>query len=224
MSQRGQVRVRTPQAERADRRADRAVRRRSSTAADGVLLVTGVDAPAVGRAALAAGVELHELTAERPDLEQVFLRADGRKGGHPMRPGPMPSCSRSVPPRTWWIFGLHPAAAVARSAVAVQLVADRRAGQRPTIGDGAGRARPSRSSAVQAVDSLAANLYTTGQFFGAADRDAARRDRGDQRVLPPDGDHHVPHHAAPHGGDPGQAGRRGRARACCSGWSPPRST
>jgi ABC-2 type transport system ATP-binding protein len=41
--------------------------------ADGALLVTGLDAPAVGKLALKAGVELHELVAERPDLEQVFL-------------------------------------------------------------------------------------------------------------------------------------------------------
>ena len=41
---------------------------------DGTLLVRGVDAPAVGRAALAGQVELHELSTERPDLEQVFLQ------------------------------------------------------------------------------------------------------------------------------------------------------
>jgi ABC-2 type transport system ATP-binding protein len=39
----------------------------------GGLLVGGLEAPAVGAAALKAGVELHELVAERPDLEQVFL-------------------------------------------------------------------------------------------------------------------------------------------------------
>jgi ABC-2 type transport system ATP-binding protein len=32
-----------------------------------------VAAPAVGAAALRAGVELHELVTERPDLERVFL-------------------------------------------------------------------------------------------------------------------------------------------------------
>jgi ABC-2 type transport system ATP-binding protein len=32
-----------------------------------------VDAPAVGAAALRAGVELHELVTEKPDLERVFL-------------------------------------------------------------------------------------------------------------------------------------------------------
>jgi ABC-2 type transport system ATP-binding protein len=40
---------------------------------DGSLLVHGADAPAVGRAALAAQVELHELRAATSDLEQVFL-------------------------------------------------------------------------------------------------------------------------------------------------------
>jgi ABC-2 type transport system ATP-binding protein len=46
-----------------------------------VLQITGVDAPTVGRAALAAGVELHELVEERPDLEQVFLALTEGKGG-----------------------------------------------------------------------------------------------------------------------------------------------
>jgi ABC-2 type transport system ATP-binding protein len=39
----------------------------------GVLHITGVDAPTVGAAALHAGVVLHELVSERPDLERVFL-------------------------------------------------------------------------------------------------------------------------------------------------------
>jgi ABC-2 type transport system ATP-binding protein len=36
-------------------------------------MITGLDAPAVGRLALQAGVELHELVDDRPDLEHVFL-------------------------------------------------------------------------------------------------------------------------------------------------------
>ncbi|HEY0697097.1 MAG TPA: ABC transporter ATP-binding protein, partial [Micromonospora sp.] len=48
---------------------------------DGALLVTGADAPMVGRAALSAGVELHELSTERPDLEGVFLELTSGKGG-----------------------------------------------------------------------------------------------------------------------------------------------
>jgi ABC-2 type transport system ATP-binding protein len=44
---------------------------------DGVLHLDGVDAPTVGKAACAAGVELHELTTETSDLEQVFLELTG---------------------------------------------------------------------------------------------------------------------------------------------------
>ena len=44
-----------------------------TTQPSGALQITGLDAPAVGAAALRAGVELHELVTERPDLEQVFL-------------------------------------------------------------------------------------------------------------------------------------------------------
>jgi ABC-2 type transport system ATP-binding protein len=46
---------------------------RAETGADGVVRVSGADTAAVFRAAVAAGVELHELTYERADLEQVFL-------------------------------------------------------------------------------------------------------------------------------------------------------
>jgi ABC-2 type transport system ATP-binding protein len=46
---------------------------------NGALLVSGIDAPAVGAAALQARVELHELVAERPDLEQVFLELTHEK-------------------------------------------------------------------------------------------------------------------------------------------------
>ena len=48
---------------------------------DGALLVTGVDAAAVGHAAFTASVELHELTGERADLEQVFLQLTAGKAG-----------------------------------------------------------------------------------------------------------------------------------------------
>ncbi|SCL41300.1 ABC-2 type transport system ATP-binding protein [Micromonospora pallida] len=72
MVQGARVRVRTPQAEE----LTTALRELSATVepdGQGGLLVAGVDAPAVGRAALTARVELHELTTERPDLERVFL-------------------------------------------------------------------------------------------------------------------------------------------------------
>lgn len=42
--------------------------------ATGDLLITGVEAEAVGKAALEAQAVLSELTSERPDLEQVFLK------------------------------------------------------------------------------------------------------------------------------------------------------
>jgi ABC-2 type transport system ATP-binding protein len=39
----------------------------------GVLRVIGLDAPTIGHTAFTSGVELHELTPERSDLEQIFL-------------------------------------------------------------------------------------------------------------------------------------------------------
>jgi ABC-2 type transport system ATP-binding protein len=66
------IRVRTPGAEQLTtelKQAGAAV----TTSPDGALLVAGVDGPAVGAAALRAGVELHELVTEKPDLEHVFL-------------------------------------------------------------------------------------------------------------------------------------------------------
>ncbi|WP_410811737.1 ABC transporter ATP-binding protein [Micromonospora sp. 067-2] len=78
MAQGARVRVRTPQAEA----LTAALKAQSATVdadENGVLLVAGVDAPTIGRAALAAGVELHELTTERPDLERVFLELTAGK-------------------------------------------------------------------------------------------------------------------------------------------------
>ncbi|MFY1633886.1 ABC transporter ATP-binding protein [Solwaraspora sp. WMMB335] len=72
------VRVRTPHVDRLVPALDKAGATVAPTP-DGALLVTGVDAPAVGRAALAEGVELHELSTERPDLERVFLELTGAK-------------------------------------------------------------------------------------------------------------------------------------------------
>jgi ABC-2 type transport system ATP-binding protein len=69
----GVVRVRTPQAEQliaALKESEATV----NIAPDGALLVTGVEAPAVGAAALRVGAELHELVTERPGLEQAFLQ------------------------------------------------------------------------------------------------------------------------------------------------------
>jgi ABC-2 type transport system ATP-binding protein len=74
------VRVRTPNADQlvaavAEAAPDATVNRGDN----GLLHISGVEAPVVGRAALAAGVELHELVAERPDLEQVFLQLTAGK-------------------------------------------------------------------------------------------------------------------------------------------------
>jgi ABC-2 type transport system ATP-binding protein len=66
------VRVRTPNVQE----LTEAVAKAGGTVSpngNGALVVTGIEAPAVGAAALRAGVELHELVADRPDLEQVFL-------------------------------------------------------------------------------------------------------------------------------------------------------
>jgi ABC-2 type transport system ATP-binding protein len=45
------------------------------------LRVVGLSAPAVGHAAFTAGVELHELTTERSDLEQIFFQLTTDGGG-----------------------------------------------------------------------------------------------------------------------------------------------
>jgi len=74
------VRVRTPHAE-ALVTALKAQNATVDADGQGALIVTGVDAPTVGRAALGAGVELHELTTERPDLEGVFLELTAGKAG-----------------------------------------------------------------------------------------------------------------------------------------------
>ncbi|SIN18305.1 ABC transporter ATP-binding protein [Micromonospora cremea] len=80
MAQSALVRVRTPHVE-ALTAALKAQSATVDTDEHGVLLVGGVDAPTIGRAALAAGVELHELTTERPDLERVFLELTAGKAG-----------------------------------------------------------------------------------------------------------------------------------------------
>jgi ABC-2 type transport system ATP-binding protein len=51
----------------------------STTTADGALLVKGADGPTIGAAAMAAGAQIHELTMERPDLENVFLQLTAGK-------------------------------------------------------------------------------------------------------------------------------------------------
>ncbi|MBA3490389.1 MAG: ABC transporter ATP-binding protein [Longispora sp.] len=68
--QQSRIRVRTPQAEELVRALGAAA---SVTHSDGMMFVSGVDASAIGRAALTVGAELHELFTEQADLEKVFL-------------------------------------------------------------------------------------------------------------------------------------------------------
>jgi len=76
----GSVRVRSPKLEA----LSAAITERGGQVApgeNGALSVRGLDAASVGAAAFAAGVELHELTTERPDLENVFLELTHDKAG-----------------------------------------------------------------------------------------------------------------------------------------------
>jgi ABC-2 type transport system ATP-binding protein len=76
----GVVRVRTPQP--AELTAElRKAGAQVQPGPDGSLQVTGVEPAVVGRAALTAQVELHELVLDRPDLEQVFLELTHGKAG-----------------------------------------------------------------------------------------------------------------------------------------------
>ncbi|HEU4421888.1 MAG TPA: ATP-binding cassette domain-containing protein [Pilimelia sp.] len=76
MSTAARVRVRTP-------KPDELLAELGSVAVqrgdNGSMTITGIEAPAVGAAALRAGVELHELVTERPDLERVFLELTAGK-------------------------------------------------------------------------------------------------------------------------------------------------
>ncbi|MER7166583.1 ATP-binding cassette domain-containing protein [Micromonospora sp. NPDC000207] len=80
MTQGARIRVRTPQAEQ----LAKTLREQGATVdvdEQGVLLVSGLEPPVVGQAALAVQAELHELTPERPDLERVFLELTAGKAG-----------------------------------------------------------------------------------------------------------------------------------------------
>jgi ABC-2 type transport system ATP-binding protein len=46
---------------------------------DGAIRIVGADGPTIGAAALRVGAEIHELTVERPDLENVFLQLTAGK-------------------------------------------------------------------------------------------------------------------------------------------------
>jgi ABC-2 type transport system ATP-binding protein len=80
MSHQARVRVRTPNPDG----LTGAVKEKGGSvqpSENGALFVVGLEAPQVGAAAFAAGVELHELTTERPDLEGVFLELTQDKAG-----------------------------------------------------------------------------------------------------------------------------------------------
>ncbi|MGA3527476.1 ABC transporter ATP-binding protein [Melissospora conviva] len=74
------VRVRTPQADALAKALTEAQATVERPEPD-LLVVTGADAPAIGRAALAAQAELHELVTDKPDLERVFLELTAGKAG-----------------------------------------------------------------------------------------------------------------------------------------------
>jgi ABC-2 type transport system ATP-binding protein len=75
-----QVRVRTPQPAELTAALD-ALNATATPQPDGSLLVTGAEPAAIGHAAFTASVELHELTTERRDLENVFLQLTAGKAG-----------------------------------------------------------------------------------------------------------------------------------------------
>jgi ABC-2 type transport system ATP-binding protein len=75
-----QVRVRTPQPVELSAALSE-INARVTALPDGALLVTGLEPAAIGHAAFTASVELHELTGERADLEQVFLQLTAGKAG-----------------------------------------------------------------------------------------------------------------------------------------------
>jgi len=76
MGDTGLVRVRTPKPDELIAALDSATVNRQE---DGAIVVSGATAEAVGEAALRAGVVLHELVTERPDLERVFLELTAGK-------------------------------------------------------------------------------------------------------------------------------------------------
>jgi ABC-2 type transport system ATP-binding protein len=71
MAQNERILVRTPDAEKLTAALDPAAT--VTRNGNGDLYVTGVEAPAIGEAAARSGAVLHQLTTERPDLEDVFL-------------------------------------------------------------------------------------------------------------------------------------------------------
>jgi len=74
----GRVRVDTPEPEK----LTTALQRMGATVTGAEsLVVVGASAAVIGDAALAAGVAVHQLTTEQPDLEDVFLNLTHAKAG-----------------------------------------------------------------------------------------------------------------------------------------------
>jgi ABC-2 type transport system ATP-binding protein len=73
------VRVRTPQGDDLERLLSEKGINVDRRGAD-LLLVDGMDGPAIGHTAFEAGIEIHELVAERSQLEQVFLQLTEGRG------------------------------------------------------------------------------------------------------------------------------------------------
>ncbi len=71
-SSRGSVTVRTPQPDRLTA-ALREAGGAATTDNTGAIAVTGLDAPAIGELAAAAGIVLHELSPQRASLEEAFM-------------------------------------------------------------------------------------------------------------------------------------------------------
>jgi ABC-2 type transport system ATP-binding protein len=72
-----QMLVRTPKPDALVAELGSAVK--TSATGDGALRILGADGPTIGAAAMRVGAEIHELTLERPDLENVFLQLTAGK-------------------------------------------------------------------------------------------------------------------------------------------------
>jgi len=77
MARGGRTLVRTPETEKlaAELGSDAVV----TPAGDGMVSITGVDAVAIGDAAQRAGIAIHQLVTERPDLEAAYLELTAGK-------------------------------------------------------------------------------------------------------------------------------------------------
>jgi ABC-2 type transport system ATP-binding protein len=74
-----QMLVRTPKPDALIAELGSAVK--ATDTGDGAWRIIGADGPTIGAAAMRVGAEIHELTVERPDLENVFLQLTAGKAG-----------------------------------------------------------------------------------------------------------------------------------------------